>query len=355
MKKINKITLIVLSVFIVALAFPYSVSAAPIEDDRIVFGEPYTLESGRILDGNLILIGGVIDIQSGAVVSGDIFALGSVGNINGTVEGDLIAIGGTVTLGENSVIQGDIYSPTSFINEEEGAEIEGDIFEGWSFPLPDIYIPSITLPGINTNTGLRIIPWFTIIAQRIAETLIMIALGAFLLLIMPKPTEVMTKALTAKPWQMLGYGALTALVMLVGGIILTITICLIPVVILAGLSIGLAALAGWLAMGYELGKRIASNIFKTSWHPVLSASVGNFVLYLTALGLGVIPCLGDFLVFVVALFGLGMSVVTLFGTKPFPRDESGLEEQMVLSDHEENEDANDYSEEQTLEEDETDK
>jgi len=355
MKKINKIALIVLSVFFIALAFPYSVSAAPVEDDRIVFGEPYTLESGRILDSNLILIGGVIDIQSGAVVRGDVVALGSVGNINGTVEGNLISIGGTVALEEDGFIQGNVYSPTGFVTFDNGAVIEGEIIEGWNFPLPDIYIPSITLPGMNTNTGLRIIPWFTRIAQRIAETLIMIALGAFLLLIMPKPADVMTKALTAKPWQMLGYGALTALVMLVGGIILTFTICLIPVVILAGLAVGLAVLAGWLAMGYELGKRIASTIFKTSWHPVLSAAVGNFVLYITALGLGVIPCLGDFLVFVVALFGLGMSVVTLFGSKPFPRDENSLEEQVVLSPQKENNDANDHNEEQTVEEEESDK
>ncbi len=356
MKKRNKIFLIILTVFVCALAFPYSVSAAPVDDDRIVFGESYTLESGRILDGDLILIGGVIDIQSGAVVRGDIFALGSVGNINGTIEGDLIAIGGTVTLSEDALIIGNIFSPTSIINELEGAVVEGDIYEGWSLPWPEnMSIPTITVPEIRWNTGFRLLPSLTRIAQETAKTMIMVALGAFLLLIMPKHTEVMIKALLAKPWQMLAYGAITALVMLVGGLILTITICLIPVAILAGLVVGLAALAGWLTLGYELGKRIAATIFKSSWHPVLSAVVGNFVLYLTTLGLTIIPCLGDFLIFLVALFGLGLSVVTLFGTKPFPHDEAGINEQVVLSTSSENIDENTLNPEQAINDVETKK
>jgi hypothetical protein len=314
----------------IALAFPYSVFAAPQEDDQIVFGEPYTLESGRILDGNLILLGGVVDIESGAVVRGDVVGLGSVGNINGKIEGNLISIGGTITLEENAVIKGNVYSPSSFITYDSGAVIEGEIIRGWQFPLPEVQFPSIYHHRINTSPGLRILPWFNKIAQRTAQTLIMVALSALMLLIMPKPAEVMTEALIKQPWLMLGYGALTALVMLVGGIILSITICLIPVVILAGLAFGLAMLAGWLALGYELGKRIASNIFKSHWHPVLSAAVGNFILFLVATGLDLIPCIGGFLVFVGALFGLGIAVVTLFGTRPFPREVSGYENEQVV-------------------------
>jgi hypothetical protein len=142
----------------------------------------------------------------------------------------------------------------------------------------------------------------------------------------------MTEALLAQPWSVLGFGALTAVVMVFGGIILTVTICLIPLVIVAGLAVALGILAGWLALGYELGKRMASDIFKTEWHPVLSAVLGNLVLYLLALGLGLIPCLGGFLVFVAMLFALGISVVTLFGARPFPRTpkESVEAEKVVL-------------------------
>jgi hypothetical protein len=354
MKKSKKISLIVIAVFIIALAFPYSVFAAPPEDDQIIFGEPYTLESGRILDGNLILLGSVIDVESGAVVRGNVVGLGSVGNINGTIEGNLISIGGTITLEEDAVIKGNVYSPTSFVTFDSGAEIEGEIIKGWNFPLPEVQFPAIYHHGINTSSGLRILPWFNRIAERTAQTLIIVALGALMLLIMPKPTEVMTKALIKQPWLILGYGALTALVMLVGGIILTITICLIPVVILAGLAFGLAMLAGWLTLGYELGKRIASNIFKANWHPVLSAAVGNYVLFLVATGLDLIPCIGGFLVFVVALFGLGIAVVTLFGTRPFPQEETVLDKkQVILPTGKSDEENNNSPEVETSQENET--
>jgi hypothetical protein len=62
-----------------------------------------------------------------------------------------------------------------------------------------------------------------------------------------------------------------------------------------------------------------SNIFKTNWHPVLTAILGNLVLFLFASALDLIPCIGGFLVFVASLFGLGVVVVTLFGTRDYPR------------------------------------
>ena len=62
MKKINKCLMVLWAVVLIALIFPFSVSASPVEDDRTIFGESYTLESGNILDGNLVVIGGVVDI-----------------------------------------------------------------------------------------------------------------------------------------------------------------------------------------------------------------------------------------------------------------------------------------------------
>jgi hypothetical protein len=331
-KKINKLIYILAIVLIAALIFPTNVYAAPVEGGRTIFGESYTLNSGEILDGDLNVFGGVVDIQSGAVVTGDMFVLGGVVTVNGTIEGDLTAIGGTVSLGSNAVIEGDLTSPASYINQSQGATIEGDTIQGWNIPWTNLEIPEITTPQVINTPSFRILPTVSSIARGIGTLLVLVALGALMLLIMPKPSEVMTDSLVAKPWHILGYGALTALVMLVGGIMLTLTICMIPIVVLVGLAFGLAVLAGWLALGYELGKRMASGIFKTSWHPVLAAVLGNLVLYLLARGLGLIPCLGGFLVFIASLFGLGMVVVTLFGTKAYPRVE-GLSdsEQEVLN------------------------
>jgi hypothetical protein len=319
MKKINRLFLVFTAFIVFTLALPYGVNAAPLTDDRTVIGETYTLESGRILDGNLNVIGGVVAIKDGATVNGNVLVLGGLVTIDGTIKGDLTAIGGTVNLNASAVVEGNLNSPASYLNINPNARILGERTESWN------------MPGVGINPFVNVRPQFlrprtftllsilTQIGKTLATALLMVALGALLLLIMPKPAERMTRALLSSPWPLLGYGALTALVMLVGGVIFTITICLIPFVILVGLAFAMAVLVGWLALGYELGKRIASSIFKTTWHPVLAAALGNLVLYLVAKGLNLIPCVGWFPVFIAVLFGLGMAVATLFGTYPYPR------------------------------------
>jgi hypothetical protein len=319
MKKKNKVLFTLLVVVVLALAIPVSVSAAPIEDGKTVFGESYTLESDKILEGDLNVIGGVVDIETDAVVNGDMFVLGGVVDIDGTIEGSLTVIGGTVNLTENARIEGDLVAPAGFVDSEEGATIVGSQEEGWHVSWFDINMPRIYGPRMISLPGVHYLPVFNM-AQTFGKTLVFVALGALMLLIMPKSAQVMSESLVNKPWHILGYGALTALTMLVGGILLAITICLIPVVVIVGLAFALALLAGWLTLGYELGKRL-EKVFKTTWHPVVSAILGNLALYLTAQGLTMIECIGSFLVFIAMLFGLGMAVVTLFGTRPYPRPE----------------------------------
>ncbi|MCB2210101.1 polymer-forming cytoskeletal protein [bacterium] len=329
MKKIKWFSLTFAFVLAIALIFPTTVSADAPNDGRTVFGDSFTLNSGEILDGDLSVFGGVVEIQTDAIVKGDVFVLGGVVTIDGTVEGDMTVIGGTVTLEANTLIEGNLTSPASYINRVPGAEVKGNSVEGFEIPGINIAIPDIPEAPIVQQPVVQLVPTITSVARTIGTLLVMVSLGTLMLLIMPKSVETMTSALVVRPWHILGFGALTALVMIVGGVILALTICLIPVVALVGLAVGLATLAGWLALGYELGKRIASGIFRTEWNPVLSAALGNLVLYLLARGLTEIPCLGSFLVLVAALFGLGMAVVTLFGTRPYPQlgaaDQNGQE------------------------------
>ncbi len=329
MNKFKKFFFAITIVLTVALVFPYQVFAAPMEDDRIILGETYTLESGRTLNGNLIVLGGIVNIEEDAMVDGNIVVIGGLVTIDGTVTGNMVAIGGTVNLEENALIQGDLISPTSYVDIASGAVVQGDQIETWDFPWGDFNIPE-RINTVPVSPQIRLLSAANRVGRWIAFTLIMTGLGALLLLIMPKSVDVMTTALEKQPWLMLAFGALTAFVMLFGGLILSITICLIPIVILISLAFALAALVGWLTLGYELGKKISQSLFKTTWHPVLAAAVGNILLYLIASGLDLIPCLGGLLVFVAVLFGLGMVVVTLFGTNPYPRGTNINDEKQVV-------------------------
>lgn len=322
MKKFQKVLHVLALVLIFTLLIPAQTAlAAPDEDGRTIFGETYTLNDGEILNGDLNVFGGVVNVNEGAIVTGDVLVVGGVVTLDGKVQGSLTAVGGTVTLTENAHIQGDLVSPGSYVNVSDGAVIDGDIIQGFTLPNSEIEIPDVTAPQIVQTTSYGIMSTLTRIAREIGQLLAIVALGALLMLILPKSAEVMSQALSVKPWTMLGIGALTAAVMAIGGVILTLTICLIPVVVLSALAFAMALLVGWLALGYELGKRMASSIFKTNWHPVLTAVIGNLTLYLLARGLWMIPCLGWTIVILAALFGLGMAVVTLFGTNPYPRPE----------------------------------
>ena len=343
MTKTYKILSILSLVLIAAFLFPTTVQAAPPEDGRTIFGESYTLNSGEILDGDLNVFGGVVEIMDGAIVTGDMLVVGGVVTVDGTIQGDLTAVGGTVSLTSHALIQGDLISPGSYVTMDEGASILGDTIQDWTIPDTNIEIPAVPRAQVVPTQTQGIFSVFISLAREAGLLLAIVALGALLLLILPKSVDVMTQSLQARPWTMLGFGALTALVMAIGGIILSLTICLIPVVALTGVAFVIAILVGWLTLGYEVGKFMATSIFKTTWHPVLTAVLGNLVLYLLARGMWMIPCLGWTVVILVALFGLGTTVVTLFGTNPYPRTEAPakMEQEVLTFDENEAEDPQD--------------
>lgn len=333
MKKIIKAALIVSTLTITLVLLSGCGNASPRLEDRTVIGETYTLEDNRILSGNLNVIGGVVEINETATVNGNLFVLGGLVTIDGTIKGDLTAIGGTVNLSETAVLEGDLISPVSYININPNAQILGEETNQWIIPSAGLeQLSNLPTPTYNPQTYTAV--WvLTQIGKYLTYTLVLFALGALLLLVMPKSADRMVTAVGNKPWHIFGYGTLTTIVMF-SVLFLSITICLIPFVLLAGLVYMTALLVGWLSLGYLLGKRITQGIFNRTWHPVLTGAFGNLVLYLIALGVSLIPCVGWFPVFITMIFGLGMVVATLFGTYPYPRTpyEPDEQEPVVLFD-----------------------
>jgi hypothetical protein len=319
MKKIYLVSILLTAFLLAAFAFPSEVSADSLDDSKVVVGESYTLESGRILEGDLNVLGGVVEIQKDASVNGNLFVLGGQVTIDGTINGNLVAVGGSVSLEGHAVINGDVVSPGSHISREPGAVIQGnetsnyimpwDSFEGTIIRDREYFQPRTT----------GVVPILTRVGRFIGMTFLMVALGGLLLLLLAKPAQVMSQAVLSEPWQILGYGALTALAAFVAIPLLSITICLIPLAILVGFAVGLATLMGWLVLGYALGQKVVEDVFKSTWHPALTAVFGNFILFLIAGGLDLIPCLGGLLNLILLMFALGIGATTLFGTKPFPR------------------------------------
>jgi hypothetical protein len=89
---------------------------------------------------------------------------------------------------------------------------------------------------------------------------------------------------------------------------------LIPVAIVVAILVPLAWLFGMIALGQEVGDRFTKAINQI-WSPVLSTGFGTFLLLLVVGFIGLIPCIGWLLAFLVTLFALGGVTMTWFGTR----------------------------------------
>jgi hypothetical protein len=81
-----------------------------------------------------------------------------------------------------------------------------------------------------------------------------------------------------------------------------------------------AWLLGWVALGYEVGSRIAEAV-NMVWAPAISAGVGTFILIFVLGGFSkLIPCIGWLPQTLVGLWGLGAVLLTRFGTQDYPTE-----------------------------------
>lgn len=328
MKKIFKINLLVLVVVLLALALPTSVHAMQLSD-RIVFGETYMLGSNETLDGNLLLMGGIATLETSSTVSGDVTILGGVLEADGTIEGDLTVLGGTVTLNDHAILEGNLNAQAGYVSQSENAIIEGEFSETLDrFPLNFLDKASSPLSGLKTNTWSTGLDLVWNIAKFLIQALVLSALAVLMVLLMPKPVDTVIKAMVGKPWSSVGYGFLTAFALPLVALILAVTILLAPISFLALVGFVLSILFGWLIIGFEIGNRLQI-MFKAKWHPALSAGLGTLFLTLLARGVSLIPCIGWILPFIVSVIGLGAIIITVWGSKPYPR--AGKEQKTAVN------------------------
>ena len=329
MKTLQKLSIGIM-VLCFFLAFPAQVSAQPVgspafqesTNGKVVFGGFYRLESGQTLEGGLVIFGGQGILEESSTVNGDVLLTGGSLNIDGIVTGDVVAVGGSVDLGENAVIQGDVTTIGAAIKRADGAVVEGT----FSFEMPGSIdfgdTPELFLPHLNFSPRsyfsamwedfkpIRDLLWKSFQALALA------ALAAILFLFLEKPTERVSKTLVAQPLLSGGLGLLTTIVAPALFLVLIITIILIPLGVLGFLGIGLAILYGWIAIGYEVGKRI-STLAKQVWAPPITAGIGTLMLSLLSNIMNAIPCIGWVLPALIAVIGLGAVVISRFGTQVY--------------------------------------
>ncbi|MBX3003777.1 MAG: polymer-forming cytoskeletal protein [Anaerolineales bacterium] len=296
-------------------------SAAPALDE-VVFGHDFTLEAGRMIDGDLVVIGGSLTMEKGSVVSGQAVVIGGSATILGHVQGDLVVVGGEITMSPAAIVDGDLVVPTGTVDVDPAAQVGGRIIDDVQFPWGDnalnndyAYDYEYTRgPGVARQFARGIVGDFVWLLFR---SVAMATVALLLILFMQKPMERVASTLLGQAPLSGGIGLVGVVVTGFATIALGLTIILIPVAALLPFVLVVAWGFGWISMGLEVGRRMGE-AFKANWSPALQAPLGTFALTFASGVVAWVPCLGWILGVVIGLAGLGAVILTRFGSQSYP-------------------------------------
>ncbi len=304
----------VLALIILAiLAVPTPALARGLFEDRVVFGDNFTLESGETLDGNLVVFGGNATLEIDSFVSGDVVVMGGNVDADGTIEGDIVGLGGLISLSDNAVVAGDVTAIGSQLQRAAGARVDGSVISNLNSPLSFTSPGSVLLPRIDVG----VTPIFSF-GFFIMKVLLWAAFAVLVVLFLPEYSRRVGQAAVRQPLISGGIGLLSLVVLPVLIIALVVTILLIPASLIVIALAGLAWMFGLVAIGLEVGNRL-SQLFKQEWAPAVAAGAGTFTLILVINGLReVVACAGWVFPALVGIIGLGSVLLTRFGYQEFP-------------------------------------
>ena len=338
-----------LTTFILLLALLFlpntSVHAqGPNGNDVFLIGQNYTLSSDKTLNGSLAVVGGNALIEDNATVNGDVVLIGGNLTINGDVsgnvaiiggnltisgkiDGDIAVVGGQAVLTKTAEVNGDIATVGGQVEKDPDAKVSGNIVN--NAPLAGIpKVPSVpnipNVPNVPNVPNTPNAPKINIDVNPLWEVVNVIwraiavaAIGMLLSLFLQPQLERVADAITRQPVMAGSFGLLAVVVMPLAMLIMIVTIILIPVAIVVALLVPLAWLFGLVALGQEVGERFTKAINQI-WPPVLSTGFGTFLLLLVGGFVGLIPCIGWLLPFLIGLIAVGGVAMTWFGTRSAP-------------------------------------
>jgi hypothetical protein len=320
MNKSKNLVVILTSIALLMVLFVSGCSSSSNKGDKFIMGGTYRLSENETIDGNLSIFGAAASLEKGSIVNGDVVLIGGTVNIDGTVNGGINGLGGSITLGDTAVVQGDVSTVGANVNKSDTAVVQGRVVEqsenGVQLPdVPRVIVPSILQPLGDAMGGLT-------------RSLVIALLAVLVVLFVPRQTINVSKTIQDNPVSAGAIGLLTCILLPFVIVILAITLVLIPLSMAAILIFFLGLILGWIAIGYELGNRIAE-LFKSSWAPAVSAGIGTFTLSIVSGIFGAIPCVGWVIPTLILLIATGGVVISAFGTRLINKSGSGPTIQVI--------------------------
>jgi len=329
-------------VLVAAFMFPTIAMAGGVYEGQVVMGGSFTLDSGEVLDGDLLVLGGSAILEDESLVRGDVIVFGGNVDCDGEITGDVAVIGGMVSLGSSAVVQGDVQAIGGSVQTDEGARIEGVVVSQDDFDIPfnfhwdgDVIDPSHWVSIARPARIITNIVWYFF------RSFLLAGLAVLAVMFWHKPTERVAKTAVDQPLLAGGIGLLTILLIIPVILIMVVLILSIPLIPIFLLVFVLALLFGWIGLGLEVGERIAK-AFKWDMHPAAAAGLGTLISSLivggvagATSGFGLIPCLDWVLPTFVASLGLGAVILTRFGSQSYAVQPKGTD--LVVDDSTESE------------------
>jgi len=288
---------------------------------QVIFGSNFTIESGDEFNGDLVVFGGNVTVEQGADLNGNLFVFGGTVSADGNVNGDVVVIGGQVQLEEKAVVGGDVVTIGGQVQQAEGATVKGEVIHNVS---PEIQLPNGSMSS-NGNTPSVHLPAvinthfnpFSEFGRVLGSAIVVAFLGVLAALFFQPQLDRVSQAAVRQPMMTTSIGLLTLVVLFVA----TLSIILIPVVLLSLIPLAFAWLFGVISIGQEIGDRFARAI-RQNWTPVVATGVGTFVLVFIVASIQSLNSLAPFLLcltlivpFLVGFLAIGAVVITRFGTR----------------------------------------
>jgi hypothetical protein len=268
--------------------------------DRVVQGDVVLRPGERVRD--VVAIRGSVTLDSGAEARDVVAILGSVTLEGGARVRRATAILGSVKAGPGAEISDEVTTIGGKLEADPSAEIGGEQ-------------TSVSIPGVSGIAGL-VGPWFLwghspsplwAIAQVLARFAMYFALGLLLVTLFPRRVDAVAASMVANPLKAVLMGALGTIGMPVLTVLLVVTIVGILLVPVQFLAIAAAAVMGFTALSFHIGRSLPIHVERWTW--VLQLAAGTAIVVLIT----EIPILGFLAAFAGWLLVFGAVLRTRFG------------------------------------------
>jgi hypothetical protein len=271
----------------------------------------HTIESGQVVDGEMILMGGRIALEEGSQATGSVHVLGGLVEADGEIGGDLSMIDGEVVLGPNARVGGDLNVSGGELARSAGSEIAGEVNTGVGSGIRVPFFPEWTI--LPAPEDASVVGQITGV---MAEAVLTAVLALLAVRFVPHPVSRVAGAVAKAPVLSGALGLLAMIVVPSLLVLMAFTLILIPVALLGALLLGVVILYGWISIGSEIGRRLARRL---EWNVRLPAAafLGTLLFVLLVNASGLIPVVRVVVPVLAAAVGFGAVLLTRFGMMTF--------------------------------------